>query len=501
MQVGADRTLTALLETFDGAGFVIDEDGVYREVLVGPSGVDLLYRDPEALLGHAVDEVLPPATADRFRDVIDAVLSGGDAAVLEYDLEVGAGREWFEATVTPVETDTDREAVMWLARRITDRKAREHRQAVHQRKIRALLEVAAEMQACTEEQAVYDLLIETAEDVLAFDIAIVDAVEDDVLVPRSISEEVPEGGYFEETPLDPEENVASRVFVEGETDVEEDVHAVAGEAADPSYRSVLTIPIGDFGVFQAAGEAPGLFDEDDRELGELLVSHAQEALTRIDHEQAVRERTSELERQYERLDAFASIVSHDLRNPLAVAQGYMELVSRDCESEDVDHVIDALDRLETIIDGTLALARQGKTIGETEPIELSATARSSWATVSSATATLEVVEDATILADGDRLKQVFENLFRNAVEHGGQDATVEVGVIGGAGFYVEDDGPGIPPDAREAIFEPGYSGDGEDTGFGLAIVREIVEAHGWAIEAGSSDRGGARFEVTGVSFA
>ncbi|MFW6448176.1 MAG: ATP-binding protein [Halobacteriota archaeon] len=500
MQVGADRMLSALLATFDGAGYVIDEDGIYREVLKGRTGFDRLHRDPGNLLDRPLDAVLPTETAEFFRRVIDTVLEAGEPRVVEYEFEVDSSPEWFEATVTPLETD-DRDAVLWLARRVTDRKARERRQEVHQAKIRALLDVAAEMQACTEAQAVYDLLIETAEDVLAFDIAIVDTVEDGVLVPRAISQEVPEGGYFEETPLDPDGNVASRVYLEGESDVEVDVHAAEGQAADPSYRSVLTIPIGEFGVFQAAGEEPGLFDEDDRELGELLVSHAQEALTRIAHEQAVRERTAELERQYERLDAFASIVSHDLRNPLTVAQGYMDLVSTECEGEAVDHVVEALDRLETIVDGTLELARQGKTIGATEPLSLADVARTCWGTVSSATATLEVHDDATILADGDRLKQVLENLFRNAVEHGGSDVTVEVGLVADRGFYVQDDGPGLPEELRETAFDPGVSGTTTGTGFGLAIVREIVEAHGWRIETGSSPDGGVRFEITGVAFA
>ena len=101
-------------------------------------------------------------------------------------------------------------------------------------------------------------------------------------------------------------------------------------------------------------------------------------------------------------------------------------------------------------------------------------------------------------ADERRLQRLFENLYRNAVEHGGEDVTVTVGDIDGEGFFVADDGPGIPPDERDRVFQSGYSGDEDGTGFGLAIVERIVEAHGWAIHVTESDTGGARFEITGL---
>ena len=80
------------------------------------------------------------------------------------------------------------------------------------------------------------------------------------------------------------------------------------------------------------------------------------------------------------------------------------------------------------------------------------------------------------------------------------DDSEAAGESGGpVGFYVEDDGPGIPPGDRDAVFEWGYSSTLEGTGFGLAIVREVAEAHGWSVSATESDAGGARFEVTGVA--
>jgi signal transduction histidine kinase len=94
---------------------------------------------------------------------------------------------------------------------------------------------------------------------------------------------------------------------------------------------------------------------------------------------------------------------------------------------------------------------------------------------------------------------LLENLFRNALDHGGKDVTVTVGILE-RGFYVEDDGSGISADPPTDIFESGYSTTSEGTGFGLAIVADIVEAHGWEIHVTSGESGGARFEVRGVDF-
>ncbi|WP_239640455.1 sensor histidine kinase [Halogeometricum pallidum] len=90
-----------------------------------------------------------------------------------------------------------------------------------------------------------------------------------------------------------------------------------------------------------------------------------------------------------------------------------------------------------------------------------------------------------------------ENLFDNAVRHGGERVTVTVDRLSD-GFSVEDDGPGIPAEERDDVFEYGYSTADDGTGFGLNIVAEIADAHDWDVAVSEGD-GGARFEVTGVS--
>ncbi len=207
-------------------------------------------------------------------------------------------------------------------------------------------------------------------------------------------------------------------------------------------------------------------------------------------------RATELQRQNERLEEFASIIAHDIRSPLSVATGHLELAREGGGSERLDTVADALGRVEAILSETLTLARSGQVIGATEAVDLRAMSERCWRHVETAAATLELDDPPTITADPDRIEHLLENLFRNAVEHGGAEVAVRVGGLPG-GFFVEDDGPGIPEDERASALEAGVSTAG-GTGFGLAIVSQIAEAHGWRLAVTASDAGGARFEFGGI---
>ncbi len=204
----------------------------------------------------------------------------------------------------------------------------------------------------------------------------------------------------------------------------------------------------------------------------------------------------ELRRQNQRLERFASVVSHDLRNPLSVAQGRIEMV----DSDHAEVIERNLDRMETIIEDVLTLAREGESVEETERVDLAALASQCWGSVETAAATLSTDEEIPILADPSRCGQLLENLIRNSVEHVGDDVSIHVGSLDG-GFYVEDDGPGIDPDKREEVFEAGYTTNRDGTGFGLNIVKEIANAHGWRVDITDGSEGGARFEFSAVTAA
>jgi signal transduction histidine kinase len=233
----------------------------------------------------------------------------------------------------------------------------------------------------------------------------------------------------------------------------------------------------------------------------------------------------QLEDSNERLHRFATVVSHDLRNPLNVARTHVELLETELDHDSIESIGSALERMNQLIDDVLRLAREGRTVDEPETVSLPDLLQRCASTVETERAAIEIATESHVEADPSRLRELFENLFRNAVEHGStgsqnppesddavehgstssrteaddavEQVTIRVGDLDD-GFYVEDNGRGIPEPERESVFEAGYTTAREGTGFGLNIVKAIAEAHGWQVAVTSSDTGGARFEFSGV---
>jgi|GEM_PF-352715 len=216
----------------------------------------------------------------------------------------------------------------------------------------------------------------------------------------------------------------------------------------------------------------------------------------IGHVERRHQRRAALERQNEQLEQFASVISHDLQNPLNVVAGYLDPTMETGEIDQLEPACNATDRMQALLKDLLTLAREGREVGETEPVDISSLVTDAWNGVATHDATLstEGLEALrSVTADPTRLKQAFENLFNNAITHVGP--TVSITVTGGDNqFVVADDGPGIPPEDRAAVFEYGHTG-GNGTGLGLSIVRTIIEGHGWTISVDESDCGGAAFVI------
>ncbi len=216
-----------------------------------------------------------------------------------------------------------------------------------------------------------------------------------------------------------------------------------------------------------------------------------ELLARRLEAELFRERTED---RMERLDQFTRTLSHDLRNPLSVAKGRLDLVQAEVESEHFPPIERSLERMESMIEEVLTWARETKEVDSLAQTHLSTVFEDAWQHVDTAEARYEPTGELTFYAARDRLERLLENLIRNAVEHGGKDVTVTVGPTdAGDGFFVADDGPGIPEEDRDRIFEAGYSTRAEGTGFGLSIVDAIATSHQWEIEVTESAAGGARF--------
>ncbi|WP_299234754.1 PAS domain S-box protein, partial [Natronomonas sp.] len=276
-----------------------------------------------------------------------------------------------------------------------------------------------------------------------------------------------------------------------------------GWAGDPAYETFdlacyigtpITVDGELYGTVFFASDAPHAepFTDAERTFVRLM--------SQLVSDELERERMlTELKRQNERLEEFASVVSHDLQGPLSVARGRLELAREECGSEHLESVSQAHERMDALIDDLLTLARHGETDRDLEPVDLSALAERCWHNVATADATLVTDTERRVRADRERLQQLVENLTRNAVEHGGGDVTVSVGATED-GFYVEDDGPGVPEAERGDVFDAGYSTAADGTGFGLNIAERVSEAHGWEIRLTNGSDGGARFEITGVEF-
>ncbi|MFO7833711.1 MAG: histidine kinase N-terminal 7TM domain-containing protein [Halohasta sp.] len=287
-------------------------------------------------------------------------------------------------------------------------------------------------------------------------------------------------GLGPQTPVDAlgpaglNEAIAEAIDAQGERTE----HTLTGEGASRSYDIRVTAIDDQFGI--ARGYVVALREITDR-----------------------KRRERRLEEQNERLEEFADVVSHDLRNPLAAATGWTEAVDGQLAAEEPDieaaraglaRVERSHERMDELIEMLLSLAREGRTVDDPEPVSIEAAATEAWETAETGEMELVVETDRTVSADPTRLRQAFENLFRNANDHG--TATTVTVDDTPDGFVVADDGEGIDDADRESLFEFGYSTDDDGTGIGLAVVKRIVDAHGWVIDVGESDAGGARFEIS-----
>jgi PAS domain S-box-containing protein len=517
------------------------------------------------------------------------------AGVTDY-LQKG-GREQYARLANRVERAVDAARAERELERTREKNARLH-------------DLAADVTNASSRDAVVDAALAAADDVLEFHVYGLYEAKDGYFEPVGAASYEP--GSL--PALD--EGILGRTYQRGESFRVDDAASDRVAAPDQSsFRSAVSVPVGDDFVFQAISDDPGAFTASDLELTELLVRHVEEAFDRLDREREhrrtreqleaildnttamvyikdadgryefanerfrealdvpnddvlgrtdeelqdeqvaaavrandrraidagesieveedaywdgehrtyysvkvplfdddgdptsvcgistditeVKERERELEQQRNRLDEFASVLAHDLRGPLSVADGYRELLALDVDDERLEEIENAHDRMDELIDDVLSLAREGDHDVDTRTVSVADVARSAQSAVDLPDAvTVDVDGDATIEADPSRLRRMFENCFRNAVEHGESTTTIRVSVLED-GFYVADDGEGVPADARDGLFEYGVS-DGDGTGIGLAVVREIAAAHGWSVRCTESETGGARFEVLGV---
>ncbi|TQQ79608.1 hybrid sensor histidine kinase/response regulator [Halonotius roseus] len=498
------RQFETLVETLPGVVYRTRETSEWDTDFIGGNCESLIGYPADAIVAGEVtwgSDIIHPDDRAYVRDAVDSQLETGDTFELTYRILTADGDEkWVNEHGQRVAIEDGEGIFEGFITDVTALKESERQLARYSDTLEGLQRTTRRLLEATTPESAADIVIDGLESAFDFDTAGIWLATDDQLEPVAQTERGQT--LIDEPPIysPAKESLSWTAFEEGTTRRIDSMadHSDRANAETP-ISSELIVPLGEYALLNIGSTEPAAFSDADAERVQLWADTVTEAFGRIDQLQRLKAREDELTRQRDRLDQFASVVSHDIRNPINVASGRLKLAAEECDSEQLEIIDRALTRMEELIDDALVLARQGQTVGETEAVALADLVAQCWGTVATADATIDCRSDAIIRADRSRLADVFENLFRNSVEHGDSDVSITVGTTE-SGFYIADDGPGIPADDRERIFETGYSTETDGTGFGLAIVREIVEAHGWEIGVVDSEGGGARFEITGVDF-
>ncbi|WP_276272552.1 PAS domain S-box protein [Haloarcula litorea] len=436
-----------LVENVGDPMYVLDTDGTVR--MANEAMADHLGCDRGTIVGSDPTEFMPAEDVERVSEVIRTLLSEPDETwrtvemrTVDTDGEVTTT----ENKVAPLVDEGEFTGSVGVIRDVTERKLRERELERYE----TIVEAVGDPVYSLDDEGVFTYVNEAIEPMTGY--------SPDDLVGEHI------GTIMTDDGIEAGEQLIRDLLDDPEADsgtIEMDVVTRDGRQI-PSENNIALLPTADGEFTGTAGVIRDIAERKERE---------------------------------RRLSEFASVVSHDLRNPLNVVQGRVTLAR---ETGDVDHLADAAaaaERMERLIDDLLTLAREGETVGTLDEVDLATTAERAWAGVDTGAATLSVESTATVEADAPRLRELFENLVRNAVEHGPDDVTVTVGADD-TGFYVADDGPGVPAEDRDRVFDRGYTTSQSGTGFGLAIVEDIADAHGWTVSVEESESGGARFAFT-----
>ena len=460
------------------AVFALDDE--WRFTYLDERAERLLRHDSEELIGEVFWEAFPEAEGSTFQRECERTMETQGRA--DFEARIPSLDARFAVRAYPSET-----GLSVYVRDVTDRASRQRRLEKRERALRRAYEVVADRDRSFSEQV--DALLGVVNEAVGTEYATLSRVHDDagtyvfdaVVAPDEADLRAGDTVPLEATNC---ERVVSTERTLVLNDVAADAPDLAGRTGNAEwgiscYLGAPVIVDGDlYGTFcfydmEARSEE---FSEWEVAFVELLSAWVSAGLER--------------QRQYARLDSFAGMLAHELRNPLQIARIYHA-------GADDDEVSDALDRIEELVDVMLVIARGEDSAIDRETVELAAAATEAWDDVPADETRLRVETDRTVEADPAHLRHLLVNLFANAVEHGGPDATVRIGDLPG-GFYVDDDGSGIPDSERQRVFKAGYTTDETGIGLGLTFVGQLADTYGWECLLTESDEGGARFEFTGV---
>lgn len=495
MSRAADGLTGDVLERLDDILFTTDPEGHllrWNDRLCEVTG----FEDAELASMHLSDLVVDE-DSNLLEAALEDALEGGHAAVLADLLHADGSSVAYEfRQVRVTNGDGEVTGTGGLARNAVKEGSSQAQLGDLLAGMDQLRTVVRELALAQTTEEVYQTGIEAAQRVTDCDACRLAVADDESLIPVAAAGAKPVD-QASRIPL--HTTIAGRTYSSGNPTLIDDATDLRSAAAADSpaggppgastHRSLLTVPIPEVGVIQLLDREPNAFDRTDRDLLELLGAHLGGAAERLRSVSGVPDDQVHLE-------TVASSLARDLQDPMSVAQVRIDLARREGDQEHLDAAFRTLDQADGLVNAALTLIELSRDLEATKPTSLDRVVEEAWQLAGDDQRADLVVEGdlGPVDADERRLCVLLECLFENTLDHAERGVTVCVGPLAD-GFYVEDDGPGVPAKAGERLFEPGYSTLESQLGYGLANVAAVATAHGWAIQVAESATGGARFEI------
>jgi PAS domain S-box-containing protein len=450
--MGSEPTLAekwdALIQGFDGVGFVLTRDGTHEEVISNRKTESLLADDLAVVEGSTVHDLFAEETADRLLDTIQQTLVAGETTSVEYSTAVEHGRRWFDATVTPLPPDAeDPERVLWLAEDVTERKRYEE----ELQRYEIIVEASGDLIYTADEDGNFTYVNDAFGRVTGYDRMELIGAHASLLMDE---EDLQKGRDLIESLLSSETDTGT---------FEMDLVTASG-ARIRCENNVVLLPFDD----QYRGSAGVIRDITNRQ---------------------------ERERQLAVLDR---ILRHNLRNDMNVILGHASRVIADGEGS----VVTAGEKISDVGEGLLGLIEKERELADlleesppVRPVELTECVDPSVEYLRSQFPAADIsvsMPDSVPVAGVPELRRAVYELCENAIRHADSDApAVEIRVTVGddaVDLVVADTGPPIPKKEREVL-----AGDAEigplshGTGLGLRLVEWIVSHCRGSVTVESND--------------
>lgn len=528
-----DRELArnaTIVEAVHDAVVTFDADGTVTSANQAAEG--LFGADRRALVGTGIADLaaetrLEAESAATFADAAAEVREGeaGERRV-SVSFEGADGRRVGDVQLVPLPVD-GADGTVGVIRDVTEREE-------YDRIVTALHDVSRRLFGADDTDEICAIAVEAAANLLDLELSGIWLLDgernrlDPVAATARTHDEIGGLPHFAEN-----EGLIWDVFRSGDAERYDDLREVAGVYnPETPVRSELIVPIGDHGVLMAGEFRPGQFDDTDRELAGILAANVEAALDRTDREKLLRRRTEELERQRDRMETVADVLSRDIERRLSAARdalGASQGATIDADGRaaeaggqppdagtqpaDAGRAAAENDAVPGRAAAAEELAIAERLVADVREVAGAAGAETDRSRVSLADAaadaaervdgvTVRALDDLSVRVDRRRFVRFLATLLRFAAGRAEGEAAVHVGRTDDRdGFYVADDAPPIPDDERPNVFDPEYAGALSLPGLGPAMADEIADANGWKLSLVDTDEEGrgARFEVTGVT--